>query len=117
MSGFGWAKHPMINRVNQMKEHIPLTIIYGSRSWVDSAPGDQIRTLRPKSYVNVEVINMAGHHVYVDKAEEFNEIVLDACNWDGQSIFFLIPKYVFNSNNYIAEQKSEGTESDQENAA
>lgn len=87
MSGFGWAKHPMINRVHQLKEQIPLTIIYGSRSWVDSAPGDQIRTLRPNSYVNVEVINMAGHHVYVDKAEEFNEIVLDACNWDVKSMF------------------------------
>lgn len=79
MSGFGWAKNPMLNRIDALHEDIPMTILYGSRSWVDHTSGDIIREKRSKSYVNVEVISGAGHHVYADKSEEFNSYVNDAC--------------------------------------
>lgn len=79
MSGFGFAKFPMLNRVDSLHKEVPMTMIYGSRSWVDHGPGGQIQQLRKGSYVDVQVINGAGHHVYADKCEQFNGIVLQAC--------------------------------------
>lgn len=79
MHGFGWAKNPMINRIHEMQDNVPLTLIYGSRSWVDNASGDIIKKARPNSYVKSHIINQAGHHVYADKYEEFNSIIVETC--------------------------------------
>ncbi|KAK7865106.1 hypothetical protein R5R35_014638 [Gryllus longicercus] len=79
MSGFGWAKNPMLHRIDRLHEDIPMTILYGSRSWVENDSGDVIREKRSKSYVNVQIISGAGHHVYADKAEVFNTHVMRAC--------------------------------------
>lgn len=79
MSGFGWAKNPMIKRIHEIQKDVPITLIYGSRSWVDSSASEIIAKVRPDSYVKSFVINQAGHHVYADKAEEFNQIVVEAC--------------------------------------
>lgn len=80
MSGFGWAKNPMIRRIHEIHDEIPITLIYGSRSWVDSTAGEVISKSRPNSYVDSVVINLAGHHVYADKADEFNKLVNVACS-------------------------------------
>lgn len=79
MLGFGWAKNPMINRIHEIRKDIPITLLYGSKSWVDSAAGDLIRKVRPDSYVRSHIINQAGHHIYADRAEEFNRLVVEAC--------------------------------------
>ncbi|GFQ68004.1 hypothetical protein TNCT_432701 [Trichonephila clavata] len=76
---FGWANRPMIQRISQIKHDIPITFIYGARSWIDSSIGLQTRAIRENSYVDIKMIQGAGHHVYVDKAEEFNEIVCCVC--------------------------------------
>lgn len=55
MSGFGWAKHPMINRIHELRSDIPMTLIYGSRSWVDNSKSSIIKEKRPDSFVNVQV--------------------------------------------------------------
>jgi len=52
---FGWAKHPMINRIDSLRKDIPVTLLYGSRSWVDNASGELIRKKRQDSYVNIQV--------------------------------------------------------------
>ena len=52
---FGWAIYPMINRVKEVAEQVAITNIFGSRSWVDSDIGQQIKRLRPKSYVETQV--------------------------------------------------------------
>ncbi|XP_055698296.1 (Lyso)-N-acylphosphatidylethanolamine lipase isoform X2 [Phlebotomus papatasi] len=85
MSGFGWAKYPMINRMKDLRKDIPVTMMYGSRSWVDKASGESIKLSRIHSYVNLQVINGAGHHIYADRPEVFNRYVNDACAFcDGQ---------------------------------
>ncbi|XP_065166576.1 (Lyso)-N-acylphosphatidylethanolamine lipase isoform X3 [Atheta coriaria] len=80
MSGFGWAKHPMVNRIEQLDKTVPITLVYGSRSWVDNSAGEIIKEKRHDSEVNLQVIVGAGHHVYADKPEVFNEYVIEACD-------------------------------------
>ncbi|KAL0278679.1 UNVERIFIED_CONTAM: hypothetical protein PYX00_000429 [Menopon gallinae] len=81
MTGFGWAKNPIIKRMDMLRPDIPITLIYGSRSWVDNSAGEKIKELRSgTSYVNIIVISGAGHHVYADKSEIFNRHVNDACS-------------------------------------
>lgn len=81
METFGWAKHPMIHRINEIRENIPITFIYGSRSWIDSSPGEKIKEQRINSMVEINVVNGAGHHVYADKPEIFNRYVNESCNY------------------------------------
>nr|CAD7263246.1 unnamed protein product [Timema shepardi] len=92
MSGFGWAKNPMLKRMDTLRKTIPITLMYGTRSWVDSSASETIKAQRPDSYVNVQVINGAGHHVYADKSETFNRYVLDACEYtDKEEVVSLAP--------------------------
>ncbi|XP_034945385.1 (Lyso)-N-acylphosphatidylethanolamine lipase isoform X2 [Chelonus insularis] len=100
MQGFGWAKYPMINRIDEMNEEIPITLIYGSRSWVDNSSGEMIKQKRVNSYVNIHIISGAGHHVYADKSEIFNKHVLDACALS-DNIPILTSAYVKPSNKIL----------------
>lgn len=52
---YGWAKRPMLQRLDQLQQGIPITIIYGSRSSVDSNSGSTIKALRPHSHVEITV--------------------------------------------------------------
>ncbi|KAJ9576041.1 hypothetical protein L9F63_007141, partial [Diploptera punctata] len=79
MTGFGWAKRPMCNRIDSLNKEIPVTLLYGSRSWVDNLSGEVIKQKRTESYVNIQVIQGAGHHVYADKSDIFNRHVNEAC--------------------------------------
>ena len=51
----GWAKEPMIRRVSQLPVGMPMSLLYGSRSWVDSGVGWQVKFSRTDSYVDVQV--------------------------------------------------------------
>ncbi|XP_071445498.1 (Lyso)-N-acylphosphatidylethanolamine lipase isoform X1 [Hetaerina americana] len=86
MSGFGWAKNPMAPRMESLSKDVPVTLLYGSRSWVDNTAGEEIRKRRAGSYVNVQVISGAGHHVYADKSEAFNKHVVEACEYSDPSV-------------------------------
>ena len=56
MQGFGWAKNPIVKRIDQLDSKIPITLLYGSRSWVDNSAGERIKQVRSSSYVNVQVM-------------------------------------------------------------
>ncbi|KAG7476094.1 hypothetical protein JOB18_045055 [Solea senegalensis] len=77
---YGWAKRPMLHRMDQLEPDIPITIIYGSRSSVDSCSGITIKEMRPRSHVEIITIRGAGHYVYADQPEDFNHRVLQACD-------------------------------------
>lgn len=79
MASFGWAKYPMLHRISALRSDVPLTFIYGARSWVDRHPGQIIKENRKESSVEMHVIGGAGHHVYADKKDEFHRLVLAAC--------------------------------------
>ncbi|XP_033326244.1 pummelig isoform X2 [Megalopta genalis] len=80
MQGFGWAKNPIIRRIGKLNPEIPITLLYGSRSWVDSSYWETLKQARSSSYINVQAITGAGHHVYADKSDIFNKYVLEVCN-------------------------------------
>lgn len=78
----GWAKYPMIHRIKDLRLDITLTLIQGARSWVDREQinGVKIKCVLGDHRVSLHVIQGAGHHVYADKPDEFNNIVNTACN-------------------------------------
>jgi pimeloyl-ACP methyl ester carboxylesterase len=76
---FGYAKNPMVLRIGSINAKIDMTLIYGSRSWVDNSTGEVIKNIRTESFVDVKIMEGAGHHVYADNPELFNQIVLEAC--------------------------------------
>lgn len=75
-----WPLNPIGERLrNGLTDDIPLTFLIGAQTWMDNSYGAIIKENRPKSYTNVRVVENAGHHIYTDKAEEFNRIILEAC--------------------------------------
>lgn len=77
---YGWAKRPMLQRMDQLHPEIPITIIYGSRSSIDSNSGITVKEMRPNSHVEIITIHGAGHYVYADQPEDFNHRVLQVCD-------------------------------------
>ncbi|XP_051989937.1 (Lyso)-N-acylphosphatidylethanolamine lipase-like [Xyrauchen texanus] len=76
----GWAKRPMVQRVNLLPPSMPITMLYGSLSWVDSSTGNQVAHIRGKSPTSVILIEDASHHLYADQPDEFNRVVQNICN-------------------------------------
>ncbi|KAL6468101.1 hypothetical protein MHYP_G00237780 [Metynnis hypsauchen] len=76
----GWAKRPMVQRVNLLPPSLPVSMLYGARSWVDSSTGKHVAQIRGQSPTRVVLIDDASHHVYADQPEEFNRVVENICN-------------------------------------
>uniref|UniRef100_A0A3Q0RQR9 1-acylglycerol-3-phosphate O-acyltransferase ABHD5 n=1 Tax=Amphilophus citrinellus TaxID=61819 RepID=A0A3Q0RQR9_AMPCI len=76
----GCAKRPMLQRIDQLHPDIPISIIYGSRSSIDSISGFTVKKMRPRSHVEIIMIRGAGHYAYADHPEDFNHRLLDVCD-------------------------------------
>ncbi|KAI4467325.1 hypothetical protein MML48_2g00006759 [Holotrichia oblita] len=88
MQGIGWAKHPMVKRIHELNKDVPITLMYGAKSWVDNMAAEIVKETRINSFVQSHIIMGAGHHVYADKPEVFNKHVADACaTADGDTSF------------------------------
>lgn len=55
MSDFGWAKNPMVRRIDRLREDVPITLLYGSRSWIDHSASDIIKDKRMNSFIKIHV--------------------------------------------------------------
>ncbi|XP_053570239.1 1-acylglycerol-3-phosphate O-acyltransferase ABHD5 isoform X2 [Bombina bombina] len=77
---YGWAQRPMLQRIDEMHPDIPITVIYGARSCIDGNSGSTIQSLRPNSYVKTIAIRGAGHYVFADQPEDFNQKVSQICD-------------------------------------
>lgn len=71
---YGWAKRPMLERIGLVPADVPISFIYGSRSSIDCHSGYSIKKKRPD--VEIKVIRGAGHYVFADQPDDFNETVL-----------------------------------------
>ncbi|XP_042568284.1 (Lyso)-N-acylphosphatidylethanolamine lipase-like isoform X1 [Cyprinus carpio] len=76
----GWAKRPMVQRVHLLPPSMPVSILYGTLSWVDPSTGKTVVQIRGKSPTSITLIKDASHHVYADQPEEFNRVVESICN-------------------------------------
>lgn len=52
-----------------------MTFICGSKSWIDSGSAYEIQSRRADSYVDVQIVHGAGHHVYADAVDSFNTLM------------------------------------------
>uniref|UniRef100_A0AC34GDL7 Uncharacterized protein n=1 Tax=Panagrolaimus sp. ES5 TaxID=591445 RepID=A0AC34GDL7_9BILA len=76
---YGWAKRPMVNRIANLNSKVPISFLFGARSWISSSSGYKVKEQRPQSHVDVNIISNAGHHVYADNQEEFNSVMRKIC--------------------------------------
>lgn len=72
-TGIGWATKPLLDRLPTLDRKIPVTFIYGSDSWMDPRAGVMLKESMPHHDTEFLIIPDAGHHVYVDQYEAFNE--------------------------------------------
>ncbi|KAL3288218.1 hypothetical protein HHI36_002668 [Cryptolaemus montrouzieri] len=79
IQGFGWAKNPMIHRVKNLKNEISITMMYGSNTWMHNL-AEKVKEIRPDCSVDVQIIENAGHHIYADQYDQFNEVIVNASN-------------------------------------
>ncbi|XP_070574975.1 (Lyso)-N-acylphosphatidylethanolamine lipase-like [Ptychodera flava] len=81
MSSWGFAKRPMIHRIHEVRQDIPITFIYGAKTYsiIDSSMGRKTQEIRQGSYVKVHMIENAGHHVYADQPKQFNDLLKQTC--------------------------------------
>ncbi|KAL4692251.1 hypothetical protein H8959_016061 [Pygathrix nigripes] len=80
MESFGWARRPMLERIHLIRKDVPITMIYGSNTWIDTSTGKKVKMQRPDSYVRDMEIEGASHHVYADQPHIFNAVVEEICD-------------------------------------
>ena len=87
---FGWAKFPMIHRIANLDKNIPMTMIHGGESWIGVESSYETKYLRSGSFVDIEVIPEAGHHVYSDQPDAFNMIVKKICRKEDRKMDVIV---------------------------
>nr|KAF6498726.1 abhydrolase domain containing 4, N-acyl phospholipase B [Molossus molossus] len=80
MESFGWARRPMLERIHLIRKDVPITMIYGANTWIDTSTGKKVKLQRPDSYVRDMEIEGASHHVYADQPHIFNAMVEEICD-------------------------------------
>lgn len=59
---------------------LPVSIFYGELTWISKQFGQTLKSHRGEdSYTFVKIFEGSGHHIYLDKASEFNKSVEKAC--------------------------------------
>lgn len=51
----GWAKRPMLQRVHLLPSSMPVTMLYGEYSWVDSSSGERVIQIRNPAFTKLMV--------------------------------------------------------------
>ncbi|KAK0138250.1 1-acylglycerol-3-phosphate O-acyltransferase ABHD5 [Merluccius polli] len=77
---YSWARRPMLQRVGSLRPDVPLTVVYGSRSSIDGHSAKTVKEMRRGSHVEIITIRGAGHYVYADQPDDFNQRVLEVCH-------------------------------------
>jgi len=70
------ARNPLCHRLPELT--VPSTFLYGSHDWMEITAAQQLQPSM-STPTSVHEISKAGHHVYLDNADEFHGRILDAC--------------------------------------
>jgi len=71
----GYAYRPMLKRIHELPDSVPVNFIYGARSWMDQSSGRSAQSILSNNDVEVYSVKGAGHHVYADRPKLFHQIV------------------------------------------
>jgi len=77
---FFWAKTPALPRLEMTNNQVPILFLYGSDSWISRFKPEEDNPASNISNVTVQFIEQAGHHIYADRPDTFNETVLNMLN-------------------------------------
>ena len=71
--------------VTSSGRRVPVSWIYGSNSWIDIGAGLRLhQTLQNEGHDGLfRIVERAGHHVFCDNAERFNEVILEVLRYAG----------------------------------
>jgi len=72
----GFAANPMIDRLPDLHNNVPVTLFFGEVSWIDRVSGHQLKELLGDR-ASIHIVPKAGHHIYVDNHPFFNSTVLE----------------------------------------
>lgn len=76
----GFAKNPMILRIGDLQKGLPVSFVYGARTWMDKNCGNEAQQKLPDNNVQVYSIKAAGHHLYADQPENFHQVINSICD-------------------------------------
>ncbi len=65
---------------HRLAPDIALNFVLGQHSWIPGFPAEAIAAHRRDRFgtdVRVEVLSMAGHHVYLDRHHRVNELLVE----------------------------------------
>lgn len=62
----GWAKRPMLQRVHLLPSSMPVTMLYGEYSWVDSSSGERVIQIRNPAFTKLMVSGNTQKTVMAD---------------------------------------------------
>ena len=99
MSGFGWANNPVMPRLQDLRSDgqfklngkllqlsfpfhfsVRMKVLYGSQSFITHLTEEDFVSAGVKANIKVDFIDNAGHHIYSDQYEHFNNTVNNFCS-------------------------------------
>jgi pimeloyl-ACP methyl ester carboxylesterase len=72
-----WSKTPLCQRIHALDSNIPVTLVFGSDTWIDREAGSRLGHNYGRN-IPCHVISNSGHHIYADNPVEFNQVILGA---------------------------------------
>lgn len=66
------ARNPMIERMHLLPHDVPVTFMYGSRTWVKNIPALEFQRFRNHKNVKILTVKNAGHILFADNRKDFN---------------------------------------------
>lgn len=80
LAPFGYARLPMVHRIDRLPKTLPVTFIYGEQGidWMDERGGqDSVQRLAKAGnpHARCFAVPHAGHHVYLDNPNAFNTLL------------------------------------------
>lgn len=75
----------MIHRMDHLDPQIKVSLLFGSRTWLDSSVSAEMKARRPDQF-NIYSIKNAGHHVFADRPDEFNKVVKGICESEDNAL-------------------------------
>lgn len=69
-----WAHRPLMNLLPELS--IPTIFMYGAQDWMPIEAAREASAKMTKARTVVHQISNAGHHLYLDNPDEFNEVII-----------------------------------------